>query len=123
MLILPISKNISSARETAARVAAGAVAEKFLKVSYGIEIIAWVHSVGNHSAPDQDPLGISRAAVDASPVRCPHPPTAAEIEKEIIAAKDQGDSRGGIISCVCRNVPTGLGEQCRRPYSSGSGSS
>jgi len=100
----------SSARETAARVAAGAVAEKFLKVSYGIEIIAWVHSVGNHTAPDQEPLEISRAAVDASPVRCPHPPTAAEIEKEIIAAKDQGDSRGGIISCVCRNVPPGLGE-------------
>jgi len=100
----------ASARETAARVAAGSVAEKFLKETYGIEIVAWVHSVGSHAAPDPDPGEISRAAVDVSPVRCPHPPTAAKIEREIIAAKDQGDSRGGIIGCVCRNIPAGLGE-------------
>ena len=100
----------SGARETAARVAAGAVAEKFLNVSFEIEIVAWVHSVGNHTAPDQNPLKISRTAVDASPTRCPHAPTAAGIEKEIINAGNQGDSLGGIVGCVCRNVPTGLGE-------------
>ncbi len=100
----------ASARETAARVAAGAVAEKFLKAAYRIEIVAWVASVGNSVVPDQDPLEISRTAVDSSPVRCVHRPTAEKIEKEILAAKEQGDSLGGTINCVCRNVPTGLGE-------------
>jgi chorismate synthase len=100
----------ASARETAARVAAGAVAEKFLKTVYGIEIVAWVASVGTHAAPDQEPLEINRAAVDASPVRCPHPPTAETIEQAIVAAKEAGDSLGGTIDCVCRHVPAGLGE-------------
>jgi chorismate synthase len=100
----------ASARETAARVAAGAVAEKFLKTVYGIEIVAWVASVGTHAAPDQEPLEINRAAVDAFPVRCPHPPTAEAIEQAIVAAKEAGDSLGGTISCVCRHVPAGLGE-------------
>lgn len=100
----------SSARETAARVAAGAVAERFLKITFGIEIVAWVASVGKHAAPDQEPLEINRATVDASPVRCPHPPTAADIEQAIVAAKEAGDSLGGTIGCVCRQVPAGLGE-------------
>ncbi len=100
----------ASARETAARVAAGAVAEKFLHTAFGIEIIAWVASVGEHTAPDQEALEINRGAVDASPVRCPHPPTAETIEQAILAAKDAGDSIGGTISCVCRHVPAGLGE-------------
>ncbi len=100
----------SSARETAARVAAGAVAEKFLKTTYGIEIVAWVASVGNSVAPDQDPFEVNRMAVDSTPVRCPHLPTAEKIEKEILSAKEQDDSLGGTISCVCRNVPAGLGE-------------
>ncbi|MCP3951755.1 MAG: chorismate synthase [Desulfobacterales bacterium] len=100
----------SSARETAARVAAGTVAEIFLRTAYNIEIVAWVASVGDHAAPDQEPLGITRTAVDASPVRCPDPSTAAIIEQEIVASKDAGDSLGGTICCVCRNVPPGLGE-------------
>ncbi len=100
----------SSARETAARVAAGAVAEKFLQVTYGLEIVAWVASVGDSLAPDQDPTTISRRLVDASAVRCPHGPTAAAIEAQILAAKEADDSIGGTIGCICRNVPVGLGE-------------
>jgi chorismate synthase len=100
----------SSARETAARVAAGAVAELYLGSAFNIEIVAWVASVGSHTAPDPDPLAITRADVDASPVRCPDPPTAGIIEQEILAAKEAGDSLGGTISCICRHVPAGLGE-------------
>ena len=100
----------ASARETAARVAAGAVAEKFLQTAFGIEIVAWVASVGNHTAPEQEPLEINRATVDAFPVRCPHQPTAEAIEPAILAAKEAGDSLGGTIGCVCRHVPAGLGE-------------
>jgi len=100
----------SSARETAARVAAGAVAETYLQAAFGIEIVAWVASVGDHTAPVQDTADLDRAAVDASPVRCPHLPTADLIEQAILAAKDAGDSLGGTIGCVCRHVPAGLGE-------------
>ena len=100
----------ASARETAARVAAGAVAEKFLQTAFGIEIVAWVASVGKHTAPEQEPLEINRATVDAFPVRCPHPPTAEAIEQTILATKEAGDSLGGTIRCVCRHVPAGLGE-------------
>ena len=100
----------SSARETAARVAAGSVAEKFLQTAYGIDIVAWVASVSRHTVPDLDAENINREAVDASPVRCPHPHTADSIEQAILAAKDAGDSLGGTIGCVCRHVPAGLGE-------------
>lgn len=100
----------SSARETAARVAAGAVAEALLRSAHGIEIVAWVASVGDYETPSPDPLEINRAAVDALPVRCPDPATAAAIEQDILAAKEDGDSLGGTIGCVCRHVPAGLGE-------------
>lgn len=100
----------SSARETIGRVAAGAIAEKWLRQTYGIEIVAWVSAVGDIEAPAVDPERISRTAVDATLVRCPDTATAARMEeriKEILAAKD---STGGILTCVCRNVPVGLGE-------------
>jgi chorismate synthase len=100
----------SSARETIGRVAAGAIAEKWLRQTYGIEIVAWVSAVGDIEAPVVDPERISRTAVDATLVRCPDAATAARMEeriKEILAAKD---STGGILTCVCRNVPVGLGE-------------
>jgi len=100
----------SSARETAARVAAGAVAEKVLHTIFGVEIVAWVASVGDHELHSVDSLEIQRAAVDASPVRCPDLDTAARIEAEILAAKEDGDSLGGTIGCVCRHVPAGWGE-------------
>jgi len=100
----------SSARETIGSVAAGAVAEKVLREKYGIEIVAWVESVGEISAGPQDVAAISRLQVDASPVRCPEPETAARMEGMIARVKEEGDSVGGVVACVLRQVPIGLGE-------------
>lgn len=100
----------SSARETIGRVAAGAVAEKFLRRCCGVDIVAWVSSVGPVDAPQPDTTAITRQAVDRSPVRCPHADSAVEMEAAIMAARDAQDSVGGIVTCVCRGVPVGLGE-------------
>ncbi len=100
----------SSARETIGRVAAGAIAEKFLHEDYGIEIVAWVSSVSTITADEVDENRITRAEVDQTAVRCPSGPKADEMIRAIMAAKEDKDSLGGIISCVCRHVPAGLGE-------------
>ncbi|KAK5992060.1 Chorismate synthase aro-2 [Cladobotryum mycophilum] len=98
----------SSARETIGRVAAGAVAEKWLREAYGVEIIAFVSSVGSiklfgdTDAMSEDPVFLSlantitREQVDAFlPVRCPHPETNKRMEDRIAELKDQEDSTGG----------------------------
>jgi len=100
----------SSARETIGRVAAGAVAEKLLREFFGVRIVAWVSSVGAIEMPGVNISTIDRDAVDRSLVRCPHDETAERMAAEIVRIKDQKDSVGGIISCVCRNLPGGLGE-------------
>ena len=100
----------SSARETIGRVAAGAIAEKFLYEQYGIEFVAWVNAVGIFSAPEVDGNRITRNAVDESIVRCPSESDAAQMITAIQDAKEAKDSLGGIITCACRNVPAGLGE-------------
>lgn len=100
----------SSARETIGRVAAGAIAEKFLRDVYGVEIVAWVSGVGETSAPDPDESAVTRAMVDDSPVRCPDAGSAAAMSDEILAAREASDSVGGVVSCICRNAPVGLGE-------------
>ena len=100
----------ASARETAARVAAGAVAEKLLRELYGIEIVAWVQSVGELESAPVDVATISRALVDKNPVRCPDQVQAAAMATLVRSMKEAGDSVGGVVSCVCRNVPTGWGE-------------
>ncbi len=100
----------SSARETIGRVAAGAIAEKILREEWGVEIVAWVSSVGSEQASAIDPDTVSRDQVDATLSRCPDQPSAERMEKlvrEVLAAKD---SIGGVVSCVCRNVPAGWGE-------------
>jgi chorismate synthase len=100
----------SSARETIGRVAAGAIAEKWLHANYGTEIVAWVSSVGDIEAPPADIETISRAQVDAQIVRCPDAATAARMEARIKEVLEAKDSIGGILTCVCRRVPVGLGE-------------
>jgi chorismate synthase len=100
----------SSARETIGRVAAGAIAEKWLHETYGTEIVAWVSAVGDIEAPDMDLATISREQVDAQIIRCPDAPTAAKMEERVKEVLEAKDSIGGILTCVCRNVPIGLGE-------------
>jgi len=98
----------SSARETAARVAAGAFAKMLLK-PLGVEVVAWVSSVGPIiSQVDFDTL--TTQMVDANVVRCPDHQAAALMMEYIENMKAQSDSTGGVISCVLRNVPLGLGE-------------
>lgn len=116
----------SSARETIARVAAGAVAEKFLEESYGVEIVAFVSSVGNvelypetaeHPSRSLNPgfMGllekITREQVDNFlPVRCPDREATEKMTELITTLRDGNDSTGGTVTCVIRNVPSGLGE-------------
>jgi len=100
----------SSARETIGRVAAGAIAEKWLFVTYGIEIVAWVSSIGTTTMTDVNVATINRATVDSSVVRCPDPDATGKMKKEIETAQAAQDSLGGVVTCVCRGVPAGWGE-------------
>lgn len=100
----------SSARETIGRVAAGAVAEKWLCERFGVEIVAWVSAAGEVDAPGTDASRVTRAAVDAHVTRCPDPAAAAAMEAAIHAVREAKDSIGGVVSCVCRGVPAGWGE-------------
>jgi chorismate synthase len=100
----------SSARETIARVAAGAIAEKLLRERFGVEIVAWVQGVGEVDAPEVDVRAVGRADVDRSDVRCPHAESAERMIAEIEAVKAARDSVGGVVACVCRNLPAGWGE-------------
>ena len=99
----------SSARETIGRVAAGAIADLFLRKTLGVEIVAWVQSVGKIQAETfEQPF--SRGDVDQSLVRCLDIEATEKMIAQITALKEAGDSVGGVVSCVCRNVPAGLGE-------------
>ena len=100
----------SSARETIGRVAAGAIADKFLYETFGIEIVSWVHAVGEVEVSRVDEEVISREDVDQTAVRCPDGPVADKMVQLIENVKERDDSVGGIITCVCRNVPAGWGE-------------
>lgn len=100
----------SSARETIGRVAAGAIAEKWLRIHHGIEIVAWVSTVASITAPDIDLDCVTRTEVDETIIRCPHLPTAERMIAAVSEARDAQDSLGGIVTCVCRKVPVGLGE-------------
>lgn len=100
----------SSARETVGRVGAGAIAEKILKELYETEIVAWVSSVSHIEAPEPNLLSLNRGQVDQTIIRCPDSPSAAEMEALVKEAREEKDSLGGVVSCICRNVPAGLGE-------------
>ena len=100
----------SSARETIGRVAAGVIAEKWLREQYGTEIVAWVSAVGDIEAPPVDIDRITRAEVDRTIIRCPDAATAGRMQDRVREVLEAKDSTGGILTCVCRNVPVGLGE-------------
>lgn len=98
----------ASARETLARVAAGAIAKKFLK-QLNIEILSYVEQVGCIST-QVDYQTVTPAAIEANIVRCPDPLKAVEMIHLIETVKSEGDSIGGVIKGVIRNAMPGLGE-------------
>ena len=118
----------SSARETIGRVAAGAVAEKYLSLAHGVEIVSFVSSVGGEHLFPPTPLHptaatnpvyldmlskITRAEVDSFlPVRCPNEEASKRMAEIIARYRDAKDSIGGTVTCVIRNTPIGLGEPC-----------
>eukprot|EP00922_Rhytidocystis_sp_ex-Travisia-forbesii_P001327 GHVS01001840.1.p1 GENE.GHVS01001840.1~~GHVS01001840.1.p1 ORF type:complete len:303 (+),score=42.22 GHVS01001840.1:552-1460(+) len=133
----------ASARETIARVAAGAVVEKWLSEKYGLSISCWVSSVGNISIPgdiakDLEQSAPSREEVETlgevvelpeggfclrsneslpeetrtAQTRCPHPSTALLMAEKIYETRLQEDSIGGVLTCVIRGCPVGIGEPC-----------
>jgi len=99
----------ASARETAARVAAGAVARQVLATLGPVEVVAWVDQVGQIGSKVESE-SVDRAAVDASIVRCPDSDAAAKMEARIRKIRADGDTIGGVVRCVARGVPAGLGE-------------
>ena len=96
----------SSARETASRVVAGAVAKQMLS---GITITAYVSAVGDLRL-EEHYSNLDFSLIESNPVRCPHPKTAAAMEDYIKSVRKDGDTVGGVVSCVVQNVPVGLGE-------------
>jgi len=101
----------SSARETAARVAAGAIAKLLLK-HYGIEIFAHVSAVGKINAPNLEQLPVEELLKtrEENIVRCADPATAKQMVDCIDAIRKDGDTIGGKVSCIIKNCPVGLGE-------------
>lgn len=101
----------SSARETAARVAAGAIAKLFLQ-QHGIEIFAHVSGVGDIEAPNFDTKDLSAllSIRESNIARCADPATAHEMIEFIDGVRKAGDTVGGRISAIIRHVPVGLGE-------------
>ncbi|MDA9630470.1 chorismate synthase [Flavobacteriaceae bacterium] len=96
----------SSARETASRVVAGAIAKQFLSP---MDIQAYVSGVGTLSL-DSHPSEIDFSSVEQNPVRCPDPKMANEMERYIKQIRKEGDTVGGVITCIIKNVPVGLGD-------------
>lgn len=101
----------ASARETAARVALGAVARNFLEQSAGITILSHVLSIGTVRVPDTAPLPMAgeMARIDKDPVRCADTATSAAMIAEIESAQSDGDTLGGVVEVLGFNLPPGLG--------------
>lgn len=101
----------SSARETIGRVAAGAVAKKLLKMKAGTEVLAYVSRVHGVEVPegliDHDSLTLEQ--IENNIVRCPNEEHAQKMIDAIDAVRVKGDSVGGVVTCIARNVPKGLG--------------
>lgn len=97
----------SSARETAARVAAGAIAKLLLK-KFGIELNAYVSQVGELKAPHYTTLDLSKT--EDNMVRCPDTVTAEKMIALIDQVRLDRDTIGGLVTCVIKNTPVGLGE-------------
>ncbi|KAF8402737.1 hypothetical protein HHK36_010827 [Tetracentron sinense] len=101
----------SSARETIGRVAAGAVAKKILKKFSGTEVFAYVSQVHKVVLPENvvDHESLTLDQIESNIVRCPDPEYAEKMIAAIDAVRVRGDSVGGVVTCIVRNVPRGLG--------------
>ena len=99
----------ASARETIGRVAAGAIAKKILAQEFGVEIVGYVKQVSD-MVGDVDPDTVSMGDVESTIVRCPDPDIAERMIERIDEARKAGDTLGGVVEAVARNVPAGLGE-------------
>ncbi len=99
----------ASARETIGRVAAGAIARKILQNAHGVEILAYVTQVAQIAA-ECDTAEVTFDEVEANIVRCPDQGAAGQMIERIERARRDGDSLGGLITAVARNVPAGLGD-------------
>jgi len=100
----------ASARETIGRVAGAVVARQVLAAfAPGLEILSWVERVHDLTA-EVDPEKVTLEQVEANIVRCPDPAAAEAMITRIKEARSSGDSMGGIVRCVARDVPAGLGE-------------
>ncbi len=99
----------SSARETIGRVAAGAIAKKILNQVADVEIIAYVKRIKDIEA-EVNPDTVTLEAVESNIVRCPNPKCAETMIERIDLARKDKDSLGGVVECIARNVPRGLGD-------------
>ena len=100
----------SSARETAARVALGEVARRFLRQALGVEIVSHVIAIGQVTAAEGSIPGPADAErTDADPVRCLDPATSEKMVAEIDAARRDGDTLGGVVEVAAYGLPPGLG--------------
>ena len=99
----------ASARETVARVAAGAVAKQVLAALTGVVVRGWVCSVGNIRA-QVDPLSVRLEDVESNPMRCPDPVVASKMEQRVREVRSEGDTIGGVVEWVATGVPVGLGD-------------
>ena len=107
------SRNVlerASARETAARVALGAIARSFLS-ELGVELVAHTLSIGAVRVPDDAPLPVPGDVdrLDADPLRCFDPATSARMVAEVDQAHEDGDTLGGVVEVLAYGVPPGLG--------------
>ena len=98
----------ASARETIGRVAAGSIAKQLLKNLFNTEILSWVKRI--HDIDSQvNKNKLTQSKIDSNIVRCPDDKVAAKMIKRIKELQQEGDSCGGVIECLVKNVPSGLG--------------
>ena len=99
----------SSARETIGRVAAGAIAKKILQQVAGVEVVGYVKRINDIEA-EVDPNSVTLEQVESNIVRCPNTESAETMIERIDLARRDKDSLGGVVECIARHVPKGLGD-------------
>ena len=100
----------ASARETTARVIAGAIAKDILRKMFDLEIIGFVKQIGNIEVSKFDLEKLTKAKIESNIVRCPDSAVADKMIELIEEIKKDGDSVGGVVGCIAKNMLVGLGE-------------